>query len=118
MLVCFCVLFFLFIFFLILPCFYIIDQKKKNSCSEAYFLDLRQQIKRGDIHVPNTKKAIIGARIAQAELGDLNEPQGMLYSPYFPNWNSGIAHIIRKEHKKLKGKNLNMIILFNSFKMM
>ena len=61
------------------------------------------QIKRGDIHVPNSKKAIIGARIAQVELGDLKESQGMLYPPYFPNWNSGIAHIIRKEHKKLKG---------------
>ena len=37
-------------------------------------------------------------------MGDVNETNGsMVYPHYFPNWNSGISHIIRKEHRKLKG---------------
>lgn len=70
---------------------------------QAFFTDLKCQIRRGDIHIPNYNKPSIGARLAQAEMGDIDESQGMLYPPYFPSWNSGIAHIIRKEHKKLKG---------------
>ena len=66
-------------------------------------MELKYQILRGDIHVPNTKKAVIGAHIAQVEMGDFLEPNVMVYPPYFPNWDSGISHIIRKEHSKLKG---------------
>ena len=74
-------------------------------------MDLKSQIKRGDIHVPNAKKALIGARIAQAEIGDIIDRSGMVYPPYFTRWNSGIAHIIAKEHQKLKGMDLLQISL-------
>lgn len=72
---------------------------------EAFFIDLKCQIKRGDIHIPNSKKGLIGARIAQVEMGNASDSTTTptVYPPYFPNWNSGIAHIIGKEHKKLKG---------------
>lgn len=68
-------------------------------------MDLKCQIRRGDIHIPNPKKGIIGAHIAQAEMGDIlsSSTNAMVYPPYFSNWNSGISHIIRKEHSKLKG---------------
>lgn len=66
-------------------------------------MDLKYQIARGDIQVPNPKKSIIGAHIAQAEMGDILDSNGMVYPPYFPNWDSGISHIIRKEHRKLRG---------------
>ena len=66
-------------------------------------MDLKHQIKRGDVHIPNAKNGTIGALLAQAEMGDFIESKGMVYPPFFPNWNSGIAHIIRKEHFKLKG---------------
>lgn len=68
-------------------------------------MDLKYQISHGDIQIPNPKKALIGAHIAQAELGDFLESSGMVYPPYFPSWDSGISHIIRKEHRKLKGEN-------------
>lgn len=72
---------------------------------EHFFLDIKCQIRRGDINIPYPKKGVIGAHIAQAEMGDiLGSNTAMVYPPYFPNWNSGISHIIRKEHTKLKGK--------------
>lgn len=69
-------------------------------------MELKYQISRGDIQIPNPKKALIGAHIAQTEMGDFLEQGGMVYPPYFPIWDSGISHIIRKEHRKLKGKSL------------
>ncbi len=69
-------------------------------------MDLKCQIRRGIIQVPSSKMGIIGAHIAQVEMGDIQEPsEAMVYPPYFPHnfWNTGITHIIRKEHRKLKG---------------
>ena len=77
-----------------------------SACSDAFFMDLKYQIARGDILIPNPKKAVIGAHIAQTEMGDFCESSGVVYPPYFPTWDSGISHIIRKEHRKLKGKRI------------
>ena len=79
---------------------------------EHYFLDLKNQIRRGDTHIPNNKMAIIGAHIAQAEMGDLHNSSTnvMVYPPYFPSWNSGISHLIRKEHARLQGKHVCTLI--------
>lgn len=76
------------------------------SNRDAFFKDLKFQIKRGDLRVPNHKKSIIGAAIAQAEFGDVVETSGVVYPAFYPEpqWNTGIAHIIAKEHKKLKGR--------------
>ena len=81
---------------------------------EAFFKDLKFQIKRGDLRVPNHKKSIIGATIAQVEFGDKIEPSDngatnltpcVAYPAFFPEpeWNTGIAHIIAKEHTKMIG---------------
>ena len=83
---------------------------------DHFFMDLKHQIKRGDIHIPNPKLGIVGAHIAQVEMGDIlcSATSPTVYPPYFSNWNSGISHIIRKEHTKLKGnfKKTPHIIVF------
>ena len=76
-------------------------------CSTAFFKELKYQIKRGDIHIPDRKKCIIGAHIAQVDFGDyqdnFNRSLNVVYPQYFPEWTDGIAHLIAKEHKKLRG---------------
>ncbi len=68
----------------------------------------------GLTRVPDSKKALIGATIAQADFGDVTEHNstttagqtsagGLTYPDYFPNWSSGDGLLIAKEHKKLKG---------------
>lgn len=50
---------------------------------------------------------MIGAYIAQTEIGDyqesFNHTPSVVYPQYFPEWTGGIAHLIAKEHKKLRG---------------
>lgn len=77
---------------------------------EAFFKDLKWQIKSGQIDVPDSKKSEMGAYIAQVDFGDriVTPVQSLCvnYPAYFPNWNGGLAHIIAKEHNKLRGKLL------------
>lgn len=73
-----------------------------------FYKDLKYQIKRGDIQVPDGKKSGIGALLAQAEFGDIEKTESspmFVYPPYFPEqqWNDGISYQIAKEHKRLKG---------------
>lgn len=83
------------------------------ACRDAFYKDLKYQIKRGDIKIPDGKKSTVGAKLAQADFGDLdvasdqstsNSPS-LVYPPYYTEaeWNDGIAYLISKEHKKLKG---------------
>ena len=62
----------------------------------------------------DSRKALIGARIAQAEFGDIQEHNttnnagqtsagGFVYPKYFPTWSEGDAFRVAKEHRKLKG---------------
>ena len=57
--------------------------------------------------VPRDLKPVVGALIAQAELGSYRESrlhsQALVYPPYFPDWSEGIAYQISREHKKLVG---------------
>ena len=76
-------------------------------CSTAFFKALKCQIRRGEISIPDRKKSAIGAHIAQVDFGDyqdnLNHTLNVVYPKYFPDWTDGIAHLIAKEHKKLRG---------------
>ena len=82
-------------------------------CREAFYKDLKYQIKRGDIRIPDRKKSTIGAELAQAEFGDVQVASDLskslptfVYPPCYPEqeWNDGIAYLIAKEHKRLKGQ--------------
>ena len=76
---------------------------------EAFYKDLKYQVKRGDIRIPDSKKSAVGAQLAQAEFGDFEQTSDLsktfVYPPYYPEqeWNDGIAYLIAKEHKRLKG---------------
>lgn len=74
---------------------------------EAFYKDVKFQLFHGLTFVHDSRKAIIGARIAQAEFGDFKErntsSMGLVYPRYFPNWSEGDALHIAKEHMKLKG---------------
>ena len=77
-------------------------------CRDAFYKDLKYQIRRGEIQVPDGKKSGIGALLAQVEFGDIEKTESspmFVYPPYFPEqqWNDGISYQIAKEHKKLKG---------------
>ena len=78
-----------------------------SPCSSAFFKALRYQIQQGEIHIPDRKKSMIGAYIAQTEIGDyqesFNHTPSVVNPQYFPEWTGGIAHLIAKEHKKLRG---------------
>ena len=74
---------------------------------------VKRQIKEGSLFLQDCQKGIIGAYIAQAELGDIREVGGpgsgtevvnqYGYPEYFPEWNVGIVKNIADEHRKLKG---------------
>ena len=68
---------------------------------------MKFHLKEGYIVIPESKMIVIGAYIAQVEMGDLEETAAgmpkMTYPPYFPQWNQGVAHLTAKEHRKLKG---------------
>ena len=99
--------------------------------SELFYKDLKNQIRHGLTHIPDSKKALVGATIAQAEFGDMKEHNttnsagqssagGLVYPEYFPNWNNGIALQIAKEHKKLKGtletrQSMAHLVLLHNF---
>ena len=79
---------------------------------DAFYKDLKYQIKRGDIKIPDNKKSTVGAKLAQADFGDLDvasdstcNSAAFVYPPYYTEaeWNDGIAYLISKEHKKLRG---------------
>lgn len=80
---------------------------QQQATLEAFFKDLKWQIKSGQIDVPDSKKSEMGAYIAQVDFGDriVTPVQSLCvnYPAYFPNWNGGLAHIIAKEHNKLRG---------------
>jgi len=83
--------------------------------SEAFYKDLKSQLRHGLTRIPDRRKPLVGAAIAQAEFGDYKEHNsassnaqsstagGLVYPEYFPNWSNGDPHLIAKEHKKLKG---------------
>ena len=76
---------------------------------DAFYKDLKYQLKRGDVKVPDGKKSGIGALLAQAEFGDIERAPTFVYPPYFPvqQWKDGISHSIAVEHRKLKGSITN-----------
>lgn len=73
--------------------------------STAFYKDLKYQLTRGDIRVPDHKMAVVAACMAQVELGDSSPrcTSGTAYPAYFPGWNGAVAHATGKEHEKLKG---------------
>ena len=81
----------------------------------AFFKDLKHQIQRGQLSVPEEVKKTVGALTAQIEIGDYRETHphapALIYPAYFPDWNDGVAFNISKEHKKLRGQSTEPISL-------
>ena len=63
-------------------------------------------MKCGDLTVPESKVGLMGALLAQSEMG--NPPDApippLIYPPYFAKWEQGYPRRISLAHKKLNGK--------------
>ena len=55
--------------------------------------------------MPDQKMGVIGACMAQVDLGDPTPhcTSGTAYPAYFPGWSAAVANATTKEHEKLKG---------------
>lgn len=73
---------------------------------EAFYKDTKFQIREETILVPEARKGIIGACLAQVEFGDQRlSPAGIPiidYPAYFPKW-QGSLHTVVNEHQKMRG---------------
>ena len=71
-----------------------------------FYLQLKADLKNGDIRVPEGKVGLIGSLMAQSEMGDAPPRHGaapLVYPEYFANWKDGYPRRIGIEHKQLKG---------------
>ena len=75
---------------------------------ELFYLQLRADMKCGDLPVPDSKVGLMGALLAQSEMGDPPESPipPLIYPPYFAKWEQGYPWKIALEHRKLKGKEI------------
>ena len=81
---------------------------------ELFYLQLRADMKCGDLPVPDSKVGLMGALLAQSEMG--NPPEApippLIYPPYFAKWEQGYPWKIALEHKKLKGNEVCALFVF------
>ena len=75
---------------------------------ELFYLQLRADMKCGDLSVPESRVGLVGALLAQSEMG--NPPEAsippLIYPPYFAKWEQGYPRRIALEHRKLNGKEI------------